>query len=259
MGDRTKKGEGMTVIIAVGNQKGGVGKTTTVLNLSAELAGNGRSVVMVDLDPQSSLTTSIGLKAEATIADVLGDYRPGKVRVSRTLLAVRDRLWLIPSDIGLATAEQGMMQRIGRELLVKRALAPITADYVIVDCPPSLGLLTVNALVAAQWVLVPVQAEYLALRGLALFWQTLQQVEPLNPALRTLGILPTMVRATNHHQRILDTMRANIEARVFGEIPQSIAASEAHAVGRAVSDVAADNAVAEAYRKLAREVERVTR
>jgi len=244
----------MTTVVAIANQKGGVGKTTTVFNLGAELVKRGRSVVMVDVDPQASLTVSVGLKAELSIADVLGDHRPGTVKMSQVIKSVNGevRLWLVPADISLATAEQGMMQRIGREVLLKMALKPITADYVLIDCPPSLGLLTVNALVASGWVLIPVQTEYLALRGLSLFWQTLQQVEMLNPGLKTLGIVPTMFRGTRHHRMVLEAMKANIEARVFDEVPLSIGVSEAHAAGHPVNGV-----VGEAYAALAREVERV--
>lgn len=251
----------MTRILAIGNQKGGVGKTTTTLNLGVELVNRGRTVVLVDADPQHSLTASLGIDAaDKSLAEVLGDHRPGTKKVSEVICKIREnggRLWLVPSDVALEVSSLGMMNRIGREQLLKQALATVGAEYILIDCPPSLGLLTINALVAADRVLVPVQAEYLGLRGLALFWQTLQSVEPINPRLKLLGILPTMVRGqTLHHQRILKAM-GNIPAKMFEPIPMSIKASEAHAIGRAVSAVDGDNAVAKAYARLAGEVERV--
>lgn len=247
-------------VLAIGNQKGGVGKTTTTLNLGAELANRGRSVVLVDADPQHSLTTSLGVDAaESSLAEVLGDHRPGSKKISDVIRKLREnggRLFIVPSDLALEVSSLGMMNRIGREHLLKQALSVLRADYVLIDCPPSLGLLTINALVAADRVLVPVQAEFLGLRGLALFWQTMQQVEPLNPSLRLLGILPTMTRPTRHHTEILETI-GKIKAHTFDPIPLSIKASEAHAVGRAVSALDNDNAVAQAYAALAREVERL--
>lgn len=245
-------------ILAIANQKGGVAKTTTTLNLGAELVNRGRTVVLVDADPQHSLTTALGIDAaDNSLAQVLGDQRPGTKKVSDVVQKIREnggRLWLVPSDLELEMSSLGMLNRIGREHLLKHALTPIRADYVLIDCPPSLGVLTVNALVAAERVLVPVQAEYLGLRGLALFWRTMQQVEPLNPGLRLLGILPTMTRSTKHHDEILQTIR-RIKAHIFDPIPLSIKASEAHAAGRAVSALDGDNAVAQAYAALAREVE----
>lgn len=250
----------MRRVLAIGNQKGGVGKTTTALNLGAELVNRGRTVVLVDADPQHSLTTSLGIDAaDSSLAEVLGDHRPGSKKVSEVIRKIRNnggRLWLVPSDIGLELSSLGMMNRIGREQLLKQALSPIRAEYVLIDCPPSLGLLTINALVAADRVLVPVQAEFLGLRGLALFWRTMQQVEPLNAALKLLGILPTMTRATKHHEEVLATIR-KIPAHVFEPIPLSIRASEAHAMGQAVSAFDHDNQVATAYAALAREVERL--
>ncbi|HFD38457.1 MAG TPA: hypothetical protein ENJ31_01215 [Anaerolineae bacterium] len=140
-------------IIAVANQKGGVAKTTTVLNLGAELTARGRTVIMVDIDPQASLSISLGINApEASIVEVLGDHRPGVKTIRDVIRPVGnlDRLWLIPSDIALASTSVGMERRPARETLLKQALSQVKGDYVLVDCPPSLGLLTVNALVAAD-------------------------------------------------------------------------------------------------------------
>ncbi|MBN1659199.1 MAG: ParA family protein [Anaerolineae bacterium] len=247
-------------VLAIGNQKGGVGKTTTTLNLGVELANRGRTVVLVDADPQHSLTTSLGFDAvDNSLAGVLGDHRPGAMTVSDVIRKVQDegaQLWLVPSGLSLEMSSLGMMNRIGRELLLRQALSTVKSDYILIDCPPSLGLLTINALVAADRVLVPVQAEYLGLHGLALFWQTMQQAAPLNPGLQLLGILPTMTRRTRHHAEILKTM-GQIKAQVFEPIPLSVKASEAHAVGRSVSALDGDNAVAQAYACLAREVERL--
>jgi chromosome partitioning protein len=250
----------MAKILAIGNQKGGVGKSTTALNLGAELVNRGRIVVLVDADPQHSLTTSFGIEAEGcSLAEVLGDHRPGTKKVSEVIRVIREnggRLGLLPSDVALEMSSLGMLNRIGREQLLKQALSVIKADYILIDCPPSLGLLTINALVAADRVLVPVQAEYLGLRGLALFWQTMGQVEALNHRLKLLGILPTMTRQTKHHQEILEALD-KIKAHIFEPIPLSIKASEAHAAGRAVSALDSDNVVAQAYAALAGEVERL--
>jgi chromosome partitioning protein len=247
-------------VLAIGNQKGGVGKTTTALNLGVELVNRGRTVILVDADPQHSLTTSLGVDAaDSSLAEVLGDHRHGTKKMFEVIRKVReqgDRLWLVPSDLSLEVSSLGMLNRIGREILLKQAVATLQADCILIDCPPSLGMLTINALVAADQVLVPVQAEFLGLRGLALFWQTMRQVEPLNPHLKLLGILPTMTRRTRHHAEILDAMN-KIQAHIFDSIPLSVKASEAHAVGRAVSTLDGDNAVAKAYACLAREVERL--
>jgi chromosome partitioning protein len=246
-------------VLAVANQKGGVGKTTTALNLAAELVNRGRAVVLVDIDPQHSLTTSLGVDAaDNSLAEVLGDHRAGIKKVQDVICKIREnggRLWLVPSDINLEMSSLGMINRLGREYLLKQVLSVLKAEYLIIDCPPSLGLLTINALVAADQVLVPVQAEYLGLRGLALFWQTMRALEPLNPGLRMLGVLPTMIRPTKHHEQILAAL-GQIQAHVFESIPLSIRASEAHAAGQAVSVLDEDNAVARAYVALAREVER---
>lgn len=253
----------MTTVIAIANQKGGVGKTTTTHNLGVELARRGRTVTLVDIDPQSSLTFTLGINAaDCSVAQVLGDHRPGAMTIAQVIRPVNGtgKLWLVPSDIELASMVVGLERRPKREEILKRALAVVTGDYVLVDCPPSLGLLTLNALTAADLVLIPCQTEFLAMRGLTFFWKTLRNVRELelNAGIRVLGILPTMYRCrTTQHRQVLETLQATLRVPVFDPVPQSVRTSDAQTLGRAVREVEPGNAVAAAYTKLAREVDRV--
>jgi chromosome partitioning protein len=183
-------------IYAIAQQKGGVGKTTTVINLGAALAEAGKRVLVVDLDPQGALTAGVGENPPAidqTIYDVL---RNGNVRIVTVIRRTVLEVDLVPANIDLAAAEIELASEPGRERILAEKLAPIAGryDFILIDCPPSLGLLTLNALTAATDVLIPVQAQYFALRGLDLLFTTIQKVKArINPALEICGILPTMV------------------------------------------------------------------
>ena len=178
-------------ICAIANQKGGVGKTTTTQNLGVVLARRGKRVLLVDLDAQGNLTDACGLEPQdmaATSYHVLD----GASALSDAVQQLEEGLYLLPANIGLAVAELAFAGRMGRENLLRKALQGAGYDYVLIDCPPSLGLLTVNALAAANGLLVPVQTEYHALAGLALMRQTVAMVvENLNPALDILGLVLT--------------------------------------------------------------------
>lgn len=256
----------MARVVAVANQKGGVGKTTTVLNLGYELVQRGRTVVMVDVDPQASLTVALGFEERAagrSLAEVMGDARPGSLAIRDVLVVVDEHLFLVPSDIGLSAAELGLVMRTRREEVLKRALTPLAEskriDYVLLDCPPNLGLLTTNALVAADEVLVPMQLEYLSLRGFQLFYQTLVQARrEFNPRLKLVGIVPTFyrVRTKHHGDTLADLQGLGSIAPVLGPIPQSIVVADSQLARQAVGQVRGDHAVAAAYRDLAKAVDR---
>jgi chromosome partitioning protein len=247
-------------VIAMVNQKGGVGKTTSTVSLGAALAGYGRKVLLVDFDPQGALSISFGLnpnELEPTIFDLLtkADCHIGDVIISTDV----ENLDLLPSNIDLAAAEIQLVSEVGREYALMRAMAPVLAeyDYVLIDCQPSLGLLTVNALTAASGVIVPMECEYFALRGVALLQETIGKVSSrLNPDLKIIGVLATMYDArTLHSREVLSTVQQAFGDLVFQTaIARTIKFPDAAVAGEPITSFAPGSGGALSYEQLAREV-----
>lgn len=247
----------MARVLAVANQKGGVAKTTTVAALCAAAAARGRKALAVDLDPQASLTFSVGLEPddlELTVHDVL----LGRCDAEATVLPVEEGFDLVPSNIDLAGAEAYLLTRTGREYALGQALEDLLGRYelVVLDCPPSLGVLTINALTAADQVLVPLQCETLSHRGVGQLLATIDDVRRLtNRRLSVLGLLPTMYDGrTRHAREVLASVGDKYGLRVLDPVPKSIRFAEAPAAGRSIVGFAPRHPGAEAYRTLAEEV-----
>ncbi len=247
-------------IISMVNQKGGVGKTTSTVSLGAALAGYGRRVLLVDFDPQGALSVALGINAyelTRTVYDVLTDPN---CPIRDAIIATEvEGLDLLPSNIDLSAAEVQLVSEVGREHALARALAPIIADYdvVLIDCQPSLGLLTVNALTASEGVIIPMETEYFALRGVALLKDTIDKViSRLNPGLRIIGVLATMYDPrTLHSREVLQTVRGAFGDAVFTTvINRTVKFPDAAVAGEPITSFAPSSEGAVAYRQLAREV-----
>jgi chromosome partitioning protein len=252
----TAKGAPMGRVISFANQKGGVAKTTTTLNLGVALAEQDLKVLLVDLDPQGNLTMSQGLNPdtiERSMFDVLVHRLPIQEVIQHT------EADLAVSSIDLAGAELALSSMIGRERALEKAILPVreSYDYVLIDTPPSLGLLTINALVASNGVIVPVQCEYLSLRGLVQLENTLSMIrENLNPDVGIEGILPTMYDSrTLHSREAVEILQENFGDLVFDtKIRKTVRYAEAPVKGTSVLKYDPSGSAAQAYRELAKEV-----
>jgi len=250
----------MVKVVAVANQKGGVAKTTTVHSLGVAMADLGQRVLVVDLDPQACLTFSLGFDPDGLTAS-LHDVLVRRARVADVIVDVPGvpGLSLVPATIDLAGAEVHLLSRTGREHVLARALQPVVVDYdvVLIDCPPSLGVLTINGLTAAEVVLVPLQCETLSHRGVGQLLETIEDVRQFaNEKLRVLGVLPTMYDSrTTHARKVLAEVEARHGLPVFlPPVPKSVRFAEAPELGCSVLQHAPTSPGAEAYRALATQI-----
>ncbi|MBX4197200.1 ParA family protein [Candidatus Saccharibacteria bacterium] len=246
--------------VAVLNQKGGVGKTTTTINLAAYLAKAGHSVLIADLDPQGNSTSGLGLDKQA-LRTTLYDVLFSRAEANSATQKISSKLFILPSNANLAGAEVELVSVAEREVQLRRALAGLNYDYILIDCPPSLGLLTINALSAANSVLIPVQAEYYALEGLSQLLSVIQQVRSaLNPGLDILGVLITLYDSRNSlSEQVKKELENYFNAKLFTTVvPRNVRLAEAPSFGRTIIEHDKWSKGARAYKALAREVEKRT-
>ena len=249
----------MGKIIAIANQKGGVGKTTTSINLAACIAETGKKVLAIDLDPQGNMTSGLGVdknEIENTVYELMLDECSINESIQNTVV---DNLKIIASNVNLAGAEIELLGINDKEYILKTQVDYIRDDfdYVIIDCPPSLNMLTVNAMTTADTVLVPIQCEYYALEGLSQLIHTINLVqERLNPNLKIEGVVFTMYDVrTNLSNQVVDNVKENLDAKIYETmIPRNIRLAEAPSYGLPINMYDSKSAGAESYRKLAKEI-----
>ncbi len=252
-----QRGEMKQTILAVINQKGGVGKTTTAVNLAAQLASDKTPVLLIDLDPQGNATSGLGLAKEG-LEPTTYELLLGQCTLDQAVLpANRQGLYIVPANSNLAAAEIELVPMMQRELALRNALSAAAYDYVIIDCPPALGLLTINALSAADAIIMPVQAEYYALEGLGQLLATVQRVkQAINPSLDLLGVVLTMYdKRTSLSEQVMDELSNHFGDKVFRTIiPRNVRLAEAPSFGKTIYEHDRWSKGARAYKALAKEV-----
>lgn len=247
----------MTAIIAILNQKGGVGKTTTAINLGSYLAKAGKRVLLADLDPQGNATSGLGINKHTlseTMYDALFNHEAAPTIIQDTEF---DNLQVLPANTNLAGAEVQLVSALQRELQLRQVLGQFDHDFILVDCPPSLGLLTINALSAADFVLIPVQNEYYALEGLSQLISVIERVQSaINPDLQILGVVLTMFDSRNSlSQQVKNELSKHFGDKLFRTIvPRNVRLAEAPSFGKPIAEHDKWSKGARAYKSLAKEV-----
>ncbi len=248
----------MQRVIAIANQKGGVGKTTTSINIGALLAKSGARVLLIDMDPQANMTSGLGVDKtlDVTIQDALFNVEVVPQAIVQTEY---NNLYLIPARPELASAEVDLVSELAREQRLTQVLSKTDFDYVIIDCPPALGLLTINALTSADDVIIPVQAEYFAMEGLGQLLQTIQLIrQALNPKINLLGVVLTMYDGrTTLSSQVKEELANHLKGKVFDTIiPRNIRLAEAPSYGKPINEHDRWSKGAKAYRQLVKELQK---